>query len=79
MTFEQVERAIEFITQTQAGTAATLAAIHEEVQDGYKKFKEKDLDLQVRLDKLLEAVTILIKVAESHERRLDRLDGILPA
>ena len=79
MTFEQVQRAVEFILQTQAETASRLAAIHEEVQEDFKKFREKDQELQTKLDKLMEAAAILLRVAEAHARRLDRLDGILPA
>jgi len=74
MTNEQLERAIEFLIQSQADLFAR-----------NKEMQATDERLQVKLDSLSETVRNLavlghdlVRVAEIHSRRLDGLEGILP-
>jgi len=74
MTNEQLERAIEFLIQSQADLFAR-----------NKEMQATDERLQVKLDNLSETIRNLavlgrdlVRVAEIHSRRLDGLEGISP-
>jgi hypothetical protein len=74
MNEEQLQRAIEFLTQSQADSAARNAVIEE----NFKKLQIRQDEFQDRLETLAELTHDLVTVAQMHSRRLDRLDGIEP-
>ena len=65
MTNEQLERAIQFCLDQQAAFWAGSA----ELRESLAKLKEE-------LDTVKEVTQGLVRIAEMHSRRLDRLDGI---
>lgn len=86
MNEEQLQRAIEFLTQSQADFAASQAIIEEnfkKMQAKQERFQVNHNKLEARQDKLYETVKALAKVthdmvalAQIHSRRLDRIEGI---
>ena len=81
MNEEQLQRHIDFITQSQARFAASIEILTEKS----KKFEAADERLQIKLDRLHETVRDLgllsrnlLEVEQIHSRRLDRLEGIQP-
>ena len=68
MTFEQMERTIQFILENQAESVTRNAVIEE-------NFKR----LETKMETLVEVTRDLVSVAEIHSRRLDRIEGIGPA
>jgi hypothetical protein len=72
MTFDQVERAIQFCLDQQAAFRARNAELQaslSKLEVGHEKLKEE-------LEILKELSRNLLTVAQMHSRRLDRLDGI---
>jgi hypothetical protein len=74
MNEEQLERAIEFLTQSQADSAVRNAVIEE----NFQKLQARQDRFQDRLEELAKLTHDLVTVAQMHSRRLDRLDGIQP-
>jgi hypothetical protein len=74
MNEEQLQRAIEFLTQSQADSAVRNAIIEE----NFKKLQARQDKFQDKLETLAELTHDLVTVAQMHSRRLDRLDGIEP-
>jgi hypothetical protein len=75
MTFEQVERAIQFCLEQQAAFWTRNA----ELQESFKKLATDHIKLKDELEILKELSRNLLTVAQMHSRRLDRLDGIGPS
>ena len=78
---EQLQRFIDFITQSQAKFTADMEILTEK----HKEFEAADKRLQTKLDRLSETVRDLglrsrnlLEVEQIHSRRLDRLEGIQP-
>ena len=76
MTFEQMERTMQFILEQQAKFAARDEKRNEEFERKFRKFEENDEKLQQKLDILAGITRDLLTVAQMHSRRLDRLEGI---
>jgi hypothetical protein len=68
MTFDQVERAIQFMLEKQATF---------EENDG--KLQQKLDRLEADLETMMSAIGQLLAVARIHSERLDRIEGIGPA
>ena len=82
MTFEQVERAIQFCLEQQAAFWATNAEIQESLKQFEARHEKLDGDhakLKEELEVMMEITRGLLTVAQIHSRRLDRLDGIGPS
>ena len=81
MNEEQMQRAIEFVTQSLAESVARNAIIEEnfkEFQASQKKVEASHDRLQAKLETLVDVTRNLVTVAQIHSRRLDRLEGIQP-
>jgi hypothetical protein len=74
MNEEQMQRAIEFVTQSLAESVGRNATIEE----NFKEFQEAHKKLQSKLETLTDLTRNLVTVAQIHSRRLDRLEGIQP-
>jgi len=79
MTFEQMERTMQFILEQQAEFAVRETIIEEnfkKLQTGFEKLEFGHEKLQQKLDVLAGISRDLLTVAQIHSRRLDRLDGL---
>ena len=74
MNEEQLQRAIEFLTQSQADSAVRNAIIEE----NFKKLQAKQDNLDETVRNLALMCRDLLEVEQIHSRRLDRLEGIQP-
>jgi hypothetical protein len=81
MNEEQMQRAIEFLIQSQADSATRNAIIEENFHNIQTDFNR----IQAKLDSLTDTVRglaepgrNLVEVAQIHARRLDRIEGIQP-
>ena len=70
MTFEELERSIEFIVRQQAQFAADIQREREE------RFQNQARD-QPRISRVEGCVVLLTELAEIGSKRLDRLDQII--
>ena len=68
MTFEQMERTMQFILENQADSVTRNAIIEE----NFKK-------LQTNMDTLVEVTRDMVSICQIHSRRLDRLEGFGPS
>ena len=81
MTFEQMERTIQFILENQAESVARSAIIEEnfkKLQTKLDSLTEKVDALAEKVDTLVEVTRGLVTVSQIHSRRLDRIEGIEP-
>ena len=74
MNEEQLQRAIEFLTQSQADSVAQNAIIRE----NFKELQAKQDSLDETVRNLALMCRDLLEVEQIHSRRLDRLEGIQP-
>ena len=85
MTFEQMERTMQFILEQQAEFTVRQSTIEEnfkkfqsgfeKLQTGFEKLESGNEKLQNKLDVIAGITRDLLTVAQIHSRRLDRLEG----
>ena len=79
MTFEQMERAMNFIVESLARSAARQQEIEENFKRHEARSEAEHFRLQAKIDALADVTLKLVEVERIHSRRLDRLEGLTPS